>query len=62
MPPLFERVDDGVKFLIIGRILLPNIVKFLTEISDKVALLSKHTTDAYAQGITCDLKNLREIG
>lgn len=58
VPPLFERLNYGVKFLVIGRILLPNVVQFLTEIGDNVALLTKHTTDAYARGITCDLEDV----
>lgn len=57
MLPLFERLDDSIKFLVIRGRSLSNVVEPFAKISDRVAFLAESAMDAYAQSIARDLKN-----
>lgn len=61
VPPILEGLNNGIQFQIVGRIPTLGLVELLTEIGNRVALLTEDTPNAHMGRVTCHLKRLCEI-
>lgn len=57
-----KRLNNNVKFQIIGRITKSSNVKFLMEEGSWVTLLAQYLLDAHMEGIACYFERLIEVG
>ena len=61
MTPMSQGPDYSIKFLVIGAVVTPRTVEFLTEISKGPPGLNQDSSNPYSTSITLNLKQIVKV-